>query len=207
MTGKLFIVAGASGVGKTSLLKQVLAELPFFDVSVSYTTRPPRENERNGRDYHFVSAREFDRMANAGCFLEYAEVFRHRYGTARDEIGGKIAGGLSVVLEIDWQGAQQVKRSLPGAFSIFILPPSITALKIRLQRRRQDSPEDIMYRLSKAREEIRHYGEFDALVVNEDFDVACEALKRLLLNRASSPTELATVEKALQRINENQSIG
>ena len=205
MTGKLFIVAGASGVGKTSLLKQALTELPLFHVSISYTTRPPRDNERNGRDYHFVSVREFERMTAAGRFLEHAEVFRHRYGTARDETEEKIARGLSLVLEIDWQGAQQVKRRLAGTFSIFILPPSIAALETRLRRRCQDSPEDIAYRLGKAREEIRHHGEFDARIVNEDFDAACKALKRLLLNQPPSPAELASVEKALRRIDEERS--
>ncbi len=206
MTGKLFIVAGASGVGKTSLLKRVLADLPLFRVSVSYTTRPPRENEKHGRDYYFVSAQEFHRMKDAGRFLEHAEVFRHFYGTARDEVEKKIAEGISIVLEIDWQGAQQVKRNFASAFSIFILPPSIESLEARLQRRCQDSPEAIGYRLGKAREEIRHHGEFDARIVNEDFDTTCKALKRLLLNQPPTQTELALVETALRRIDGDPSM-
>lgn len=198
MAGKLFIVSGASGTGKTSLLRSVLYGLKSFDTSTSHTTRPPRDNEINGMDYYFVSPEKFEEMIEGGHFLEYAKVFRHYYGTSRDEVKQKMAAGNSVVLEIDWQGAQQVKRNIPDAFAIFILPPSIAELKTRLEKRCLDSPGDIAYRLGMACEEIRHHKEFDALVVNDDFGGACATLKRLLLNEIIDPSESASAQKTLQ---------
>ncbi len=196
--GKLFIVSAPSGAGKTSLLKKALARLGGFSVAVSHTTRPPRKDEEHSRDYHFIRTEEFERMLESGDFLEHAWVFGYRYGTSRSEVEEKCARGENVVLEIDCQGAQQIRDSLAGTFSIFILPPSMAALRERLQTRDQDSPETIEHRLDAAHREIRRHREFDAVIVNDDFDRACTALQRLLAGRPADPAEQARVEQALR---------
>ncbi len=205
-TGKLFIVAAPSGGGKTSLLKKVLSELENFSVSVSYTTRPPRENETHTSDYHFISPEEFKRMIERDEFLEHAEVFGYHYGTSRGEIEKQLAQGHSLVLEIDWQGARQVRRTKPGTVSIFILPPSMAALRERLERRGQDSPETIAHRLDMAQEEIRHHREFDAVIVNDDFDRACGQLKRLLSGLPPDPSEKTPTDKTLSALLATENI-
>ncbi len=198
--GQLFIVAAPSGTGKTSLLKKALGELTHFSVSVSHTTRPRRAGEEHSRDYHFVRPEKFERMLKRGDFLEHARVFGHYYGTSRVEVEEKLVRGENMVLEIDWQGARQVRRSAPGTFSIFILPPSMATLRERLEKRDQDSPETIAHRLDTAHEEIRRHGEFDAVIVNHDFDRACEELKRLLSGLPPDPSEQALAEQTARAL-------
>ncbi len=198
--GKLFIVAAPSGAGKTSLLKKALAELERTSTSVSHTTRPPRAGEEHGSDYHFVRPEKFKQMLERGDFLEHAKVFGHHYGTSRIEVEKNRARGESVVLEIDCQGAQQVRRAVPGTFSVFILPPSMAALRERLEKRDQDSPATIAHRLAVAHEEIRRHGEFDAVIVNSDFETACAELKRLLSGLPPDPSQRALAGPTLRAL-------
>ena len=172
MSAKLFLVAAPSGAGKTSLVK-ALAEIDHrIEVSISYTTRPRRPGEVDGRHYHFVDAPTFAAMRDAGAFLEHARKFGHGYATARAQVDDALRHGRDVVLEIDWQGAAQVRATFPDAIGVFILPPSKAALKARLMARGQDDAEIIAARMRQAREEIAHYAEFDHLIVNDDFDQA-----------------------------------
>jgi guanylate kinase len=172
MQGVLYVVAAPSGAGKTSLVKALLKNDPGIRLSVSYTTRAPRPGETDGRDYHFVSREAFVAMAERGEFLESAEVYGNYYGTSQVWIAGEIAAGHDILLEIDWQGAAQVKRNFPDAVTIFILPPSLNALRNRLVNRAQDSQEVIEKRLAAAREDISHAGGFEYIIVNDDFDYA-----------------------------------
>ena len=197
---KLFIITGASGTGKTSLLKQVLTSLSSFSMLVSHTTRPPRKNEEHNRDYHFVQPEAFNQMLKRKDFIEHANIFGYYYGTAHRELEEKLARGNKVIFEIDWQGAQQIKRSISNTFSIFILPPSLAILRERLEKRDQNSPSNIALRLEMACEEIDHYHEFDALIVNDDFDRACKKLKALLLEQVIDPAEQALAKKTLQTL-------
>lgn len=180
MTGALFIVSAPSGGGKTSLVKALLASEPEVKLSVSHTTRAPRPGEENGRDYHFVSAEEFERMQRAGEFLESAVIYGNRYGTSRTWIGQQLERGQDVVLEIDWQGAQQVRKLMRGTVSIFILPPSLETLEQRLKGRSLDQPEAIARRLAAAREEISHFREFDYVIINKDFNRAALELASII---------------------------
>jgi guanylate kinase len=170
--GLLFIVAAPSGAGKTSMVRALLKNDPSIRLSISYTTRPPRPGEVDGKDYHFVSKDAFLDMAGRGEFLESAEVYGNHYGTSQPWIAGEIAAGRDLLLEIDWQGAAQVKRHFPDAVSIFILPPSLTALRNRLNNRGQDNQEVIEKRMAAACDDISHAGEFDYIIVNDDFDQA-----------------------------------
>jgi guanylate kinase len=170
--GLLFIVAAPSGAGKTSMVRALLKNDPSIRLSISYTTRQPRPGEVNGKDYHFVSKDTFLEMAGRGEFLESAEVYGNHYGTSQPWIAGEIAAGRDLLLEIDWQGAAQVKRHFPDAVSIFILPPSLTALRNRLNNRGQDNQEVIEKRMAAACDDISHAGEFDYIIVNDDFDHA-----------------------------------
>lgn len=170
--GSLYVVSAPSGAGKTSLVKALLQKDPAIRLSVSYTTRAPRPGETNGVDYHFVGVEEFRQMAARGEFLESAEVYGNHYGTSRAWIAGEIAGGRDLLLEIDWQGAAQVKRHFPEAVTLFILPPSIEALRERLSNRGQDSREVIDKRMAAARDDISHAAEFEYIIVNDDFDQA-----------------------------------
>ena len=170
--GTLFIVSAPSGAGKTSLLKALITPDPQLHVSVSHTTRTMRPGEQDGVHYHFVGEEEFLRMAGGGDFLEHAQVFDNYYGTAEAGVRAQLAEGHDVVLEIDWQGAQQVRRRFSDAVSIFIMPPSIEALRERLGSRGQDSEDIIERRMRDARAELSHYAEYDYLVVNDDFDTA-----------------------------------
>jgi guanylate kinase len=176
MSGNLFIVTAPSGAGKTSLVRALLAADPQVRLSVSYTTRPPRPGETDGRDYHFVSPERFAQMLEAGEFLESAVVHGNRYGTGQGWIAAQRDAGHDIILEIDWQGAQQVRRVLPDAVGIFILPPSLDALEERLFKRGQDTAEVIMRRLASAREEVSHVGEFDYVIINQDFERAAQEL-------------------------------
>ena len=168
--GLLLVVSAASGTGKTSLIQAALQADPKLKVSVSYTTRPKRLSEEEGVDYYFATREQFLKLQQQGEFIESAEVFGHFYGTSRQQVQKHIAVGADILLEIDWQGACQVRQSLPEAITIFVLPPSMQQLKTRLEARGQDSLETIKVRLSGAAEEISHYDEFDYLLINEDFD-------------------------------------
>lgn len=191
--GVLFVVAAPSGAGKTSLVKALLQKDAAIRLSVSYTTRAPRPGEVNGVDYHFVSVEEFRQMAARGEFLESAEVYGNYYGTSQAWIAGEIAAGRDILLEIDWQGAAQVRRHFPEAVTLFILPPSIEALRQRLSSRGQDSHEIIEKRMAAARDDISHAGEFEYIIVNDDFDQAL--LDFLAVVRASRLVTSRQVQK------------
>jgi guanylate kinase len=180
MSGTLFIVSAPSGAGKTSLVKALLASEPDVKLSISHTTRPARPGEENGRDYHFVSAPEFERMQGAREFLETAVIYGNRYGTSRTWIDGQLERGHDVLLEIDWQGAQQVRALMRGTVSVFILPPSLEVLEQRLKTRSQDPPDVIARRLAAAREEISHLREFDYVIINKDFNRAALELASIV---------------------------
>ncbi|MES2918836.1 MAG: guanylate kinase [Pseudomonadota bacterium] len=180
MSGSLFIVAAASGTGKTSLVKALVESMPNLGVSVSTTTRPIRPGETDGVNYHFTDRETFVRMIGEGSFLEHAEVFGNLYGTSKDWVVEQLQQDRDVILEIDWQGAQQVRRLLPEAVGIFILPPSLEALQSRLTGRGQDSAEVIAHRLHEAQGDISHYGEFTYLVVNDDFATALADLQSIV---------------------------
>lgn len=174
--GILFIVSAPSGAGKTSLLKELLKSDENLALSVSHTTRAPRPGEENGVHYHFVSVDEFMRLAGEGAFLEQAQVFDNYYGTSEEGVKSQLQAGLDVVLEIDWQGAQQVRKAFPKAVSIFIIPPSIAALRERLGNRGQDDEMIIERRMRDAQKELSHYAEYDYLVVNDRFEDALDDL-------------------------------
>lgn len=176
MPGTLFIVAAPSGAGKSSLVNAVLARDPQIALSISFTSRAPRPGERHAEHYHFVSAEEFKAMVRAGDFFEHAQVHGDWKGTARQSVEPQLAAGKDVLLEIDWQGARQVRDKVADTVSVFILPPSRQALEERMRKRGQDSEEVIARRLAAAREEMSHHDEFDYLIVNEDFDTAVEEL-------------------------------
>jgi guanylate kinase len=175
--GILFIVSAPSGAGKTSLIKALLEREPSLKLAVSFTTRSPRPGEENGVHYHFIDERRFLAMSEEGAFLESAEVFGNRYGTAEASVRDELSAGRDLLLEIDWQGARQVRERFADAVSIFVLPPSADALAERLRGRGQDSEAVIAARMSKARDEMSHYGEYEYLVVNDDFEEALEALR------------------------------
>jgi len=183
MTGTLYIVSAASGAGKTSLLRALVREEPDLTVSVSHTTRPPRPGERDGVEYHFTDAAGFQALVEAGAFLEHAEVFGRRYGTTRAATESELAAGRDVVLEIDWQGAQQVRERMPEAVSVFILPPSRAELERRLRGRGLDSEAVIARRMEEAVSEMSHYAEYDYLVINDRFDQALADLRALVRSR------------------------
>jgi guanylate kinase len=176
MRGTLYIVAAPSGAGKSSIVNACLARDPNICLSISFTSRAPRPGERHHEHYHFVSAAEFERMVAAGDFFEHARVHGDWKGTARQSVEPQLAAGRDVLLEIDWQGAAQVRAQLPGAVSVFILPPSRAALEQRMRARGQDSEAVIAQRLAAAREEMSHYGEFDYLIVNEVFETAVDEM-------------------------------
>jgi guanylate kinase len=171
-SGHLFIVCAPSGAGKTSLVNALLEREPDIELSISHTTRSPRAGETDGRNYHFVSRAQFVEMSGRGEFLESAEVHGNLYGTAEAWIRERRAEGKDILLEIDWQGAAQVRRLIPDAVGVFILPPSPEALRKRLVGRGQDSAEAIERRLLAAREEVAHVEEFDYVIINRNFDVA-----------------------------------
>lgn len=178
--GRLFVIAAPSGAGKTSLVNALLQRKPELRLSISHTTRSMRPTEADGREYYFVSVDEFrDRLAR-GQFLEHAQVFDNYYGTGRQPVEEHLAKGADVILEIDWQGARQVRAAMPECVSVFILPPSRRALEERLRNRRTDSPEVIARRLRDAVGDMSHWNEFDYVVVNEDFEHAVSDLCRIV---------------------------
>jgi guanylate kinase len=176
MRGTLYIVAAPSGAGKSSIVNACLARDPNICLSISFTSRAPRPGERHAEHYHFVSADEFKGMVAVGDFFEHALVHGDWKGTAKQSVEPQLAQGKDVLLEIDWQGARQVRSQVPDAVSVFILPPSRQALEQRMRMRGQDSDEVIQRRLAAAREEMSHYGEFDYVIVNEHFDTAVDEM-------------------------------
>ncbi|NOT14468.1 MAG: guanylate kinase [Methylotenera sp.] len=199
--GHLFIISAASGTGKTSLVKALLAKKPELKLSVSHTTRPARPNEENGVHYHFLSDAQFVAMLGRGEFLESAHVHDARYGTSQAQVLQSLQAGVDVLLEIDWQGAQQVRQQYPDAISIFILPPSIEALAQRLNDRGQDSPAVIAKRLAAARDEMRHVVEFDYVTINDYFDVALEDLLAIIRAQGlKASTQLSRYQTLIQAL-------
>ena len=181
MTGSLFIITAASGTGKTSLVKQLLATTNDLTVSVSHTTRGPRPGEINGQHYHFTDVDSFVNAIGERKFLEYAEVFGNYYGTSEQSVRTQLEAGVDVILEIDWQGALQVKKIFTDAIMIFILPPSIATLRQRLSTRAQDTIEVIEQRLAGAVTEMAQYVHFDFVIINDNFDVALTELKSIIV--------------------------
>ena len=191
MPGALFVVVAPSGAGKTSLLARLLKDEPNIRLSISYTTRAPRPGEADGREYHFVDRPTFERMIAANEFLEHANVHGNLYGTGRQWIEGILRGEHDVLLEIDWQGARQVRAMLPQMVGIFILPPSLKELRRRLQTRATDAPDAIERRLANAREEVSHVLEFEYIIVNEQFDAALADLKQVVAVIRNTPVSRA----------------
>ena len=184
--GRLFVIAAPSGAGKTTLVRALLAAEPQLRVSVSHTTRKMRPTEEAGREYHFVTVPEFEALVARGEFLEHARVFDNCYGTSRAFVEQQLATGHGVVLEIDWQGAQQVRRAMPECVSIFILPPSRHALTERLARRATDTAEVIARRLADSVADMSHYREFGYVVVNDDFDQAVAELGQIVVGQGEA---------------------
>ena len=184
--GHLFLVTAPSGAGKTSLVRALLQDHPNIRFSISYTTRPQRPNEQDGRDYHFVDKAEFERMVAAGEFLEHAQVFDNYYGTSRKAVEGEMAAGRDVLLEIDWQGSAQVRTLMPEAVSVFILPPSRAELERRLRTRGTDDDAVIARRLKDAVGDMSHWREFDYVVVNDDFQRALTELAAIVTGRGQA---------------------
>lgn len=180
-TGTLFIISAPSGAGKTTLVQQVMQTVADVVVSVSHTTRVRREGEQDGKDYHFVDIDSFNDMVTNGEFLEHASVFGNHYGTSRQHIQEQLLKGLDVILEIDWQGARQIRQLMSDSRSIFVLPPSINALRDRLTHRAQDSDDVIQRRMQEAVSEMSHYAEFDYIVINDKLETAVAQLSAIFI--------------------------
>ena len=199
--GKLFVFAAPSGAGKTTLVHAVVTKHPELRFSISYTTREPRINEANEVDYLFVDEAEFMRLRDAGEMLEYAQVFDNFYATSRSQVEKHLADNRNVVLEIDWQGARQVRESMPDCVTIFILPPSLAELEHRLRSRRTDAPHVIARRLRDARSDMTHWNEFDYVIINDDLDDAIAALEAVLRGEGeASSTSNPELRRAIATI-------
>jgi len=202
-TGQLYVISAPSGAGKTSLVKALLESTPNLQVSVSHTTRAIRPGETDGVNYHFVDESEFTSIRDAHGFFEWAQVFGNFYGTSRHAIQERLAEGIDIVLEIDWQGARQVKMLVDDAVSIFVLPPSTAALRKRLTDRGQDDDEIIEGRMQAARDELAHYDEADFIVLNDDFEIALQDLQSIIraqrLSQQVQSRELTSVIADLLR--------
>lgn len=201
--GYLYIVSAPSGAGKSSLISSLLTQLPQdkAQVSVSHTTRQPRNGEQHGIHYYFSSVTEFKDLINQGKFLEYAEVFGHYYGTSLPMIERSLAQGIDVFLDIDWQGAQQVRLKMPDCKSIFVLPPSLAELKRRLIGRAQDSAEVIASRMEKAISEMGHYHEYDYVIINDNFEKAVSEIKAILTaNKVTLTAQQQTQKLLIQQL-------
>jgi guanylate kinase len=200
--GSLFVIAAPSGAGKTTLVKALVERNPNLKFSISYTTRKKRDTEEHGRDYYFVDEHEFRSLQQKGELLESAVVFDNLYGTSRSQVQDHLDRGDHVILEIDWQGAQQVRESMPGCVSVFILPPSRPELEKRLRGRRTDSDEVISRRLADALGDMSHWDEFDYVIINDDLDAAVDQLEAILTgngddNRSSNPDVGQRVKNSL----------
>jgi guanylate kinase len=196
--GTLYIVSAPSGAGKTSLLKALIDSDDGIRVSVSHTTRPMRPGEVDGGDYHFVEKSAFLEMVEAGAFLEHAEVFGNFYGTSESGVRELLAQGRDVVLEIDWQGARQVRRRFPEALSLFVLPPTPEALRQRLNARGQDDAAVIEGRMREARSEMEHYSEYDYLIINDRFEQALEEMRSIVVSqRLRQPRQSQLLQETL----------
>jgi guanylate kinase len=191
-SGQLFVVSAPSGAGKTSLVRALMDSTADISVAISHTTRPMRPEEKNGVNYHFVTVAEFEAMIKRGEFLEWATVFGHLYGTSRQSADYVLARGNHLILEIDWQGAAQIRQQMVNAQSIFIFPPSLTALRDRLDGRAQDDDETVKKRMDAVFQELSHWAEFDYLIVNDNFDVA---LAELTLVASGSGAEFLKVNR------------
>lgn len=203
MAGSLIVVSAPSGAGKTSLVQALVAADPRVELSVSYTTRPPRPGEIEGEDYHFLSLEKFVELERCGEFLESAIIYGNRYATGRTWLHDRLRAGRDVVLEIDWQGARQVRTAFPEAVLIFILPPSIDALEQRLRSRRQDSPETIATRIESARAEMSHVIEFDYVIINDAFPEAARGLQAIAIaERLRAPRQLEREAALLRQLVE-----
>ncbi len=201
MSGNLFIISAPSGAGKTSLVSALLGINPQIDLSVSYTTRAPREGEVNGESYHFVSREQFIEMQQHGDFLESAEVYGNFYGTSQSWITQENAKGRDILLEIDWQGAQQVRKQFPRAISIFILPPSLAALRQRLTGRGTDHAEVIARRMAAARDDVAHVSEFDYVIINDNLNEALRELNAVVLSaKLTSVKQLSRYESLINQL-------
>ena len=198
----LFIIAAPSGCGKTSLVEALIKKTKNLCVSVSHTTRPPRPDEVNGINYYFISINEFEEMIKNNAFVEHATVFDNHYGSSTKLIKEKLDEGIDVILEIDWQGARQVKENMPNAISIFILPPSNEALLGRLKQRAQDDEITINKRMSDAQNQMQHFNEFDYLVINDDFNSALNDLNLIICrpDKASERFSLSLSEQSKKYI-------
>lgn len=201
ISGNLFIITAASGAGKTSLVEALLAKDARIKRSVSHTTRRPRSGEENGVHYHFVNEAQFLEILSAGGFLESADVHGAKYGTSQSGVDAALQAGFDVILEIDWQGAAQVRALYPQAISIFILPPSVETLAERLNNRGQDSAEVIAKRVAAAREEMRHVVEFDYVTINDNFEVALQDLMAIIrASRLESQSQLQRYAALIQKL-------
>jgi len=195
--GNLFIVAAPSGGGKTSLVNLLVRELPNINVSISHTTRSQRPGETDGVHYFFIAEDRFLQMIDDGAFVEYARVFGHWYGTSVQQIHDRLQMGTDIVLDIDWQGAQQIKKEFPNAVSIFVIPPSLDVLKKRLQDRQQDDEAVISHRMQRAHDEVCHYHEFDYLIVNDDFKHAATELQAIIIANRLRMSRQSVIQRKL----------
>ncbi|ATC96118.1 guanylate kinase [Pseudoalteromonas tunicata] len=195
--GNLFILSAPSGAGKSSLITALLKRHADMKVSVSHTTRQPRPGEENAVHYHFVSVDEFKRLIDKNDFFEWAQVFENYYGTSKQAIEQQLAAGIDVFLDIDWQGARQVRDLTPDVQTIFIVPPSKSELESRLNNRGQDSAEVIAARMAKAQAEMSHYDEYDYMIINDDFDTALSQLETIVLSQRLKQTNQALVHHTL----------
>ncbi len=196
--GTLYIVAAPSGGGKTSLVRQLVETVEGIEVSIYHTTRPMRPGEQNGVDYFFVSESEFAKMIESKAFIEHATVFENLYGTSVAQITERLEKGLDIVLDIDWQGAEQIKRLFKNAVSVFIVPPSLPVLRQRLLNRRQDNDDIIDERMHRAQDEMSHYVEFDYLIVNDEFEKAANELNSIVVaNRLETERQKIKQSKLL----------
>jgi len=199
--GKLYIISAPSGAGKTSLVKQLISDLDQLSVSISHTTRQMREGEVHGKDYFFSTVAEFKQMISENAFLEHAQVFDNFYGTAEQSVDYYLDNGIDVILEIDWQGAQQVRKMRPDCLSVFILPPSIDVLQQRLENRGQDSKDIIERRMQDAVQEMSHCDEFNYLVVNDDFNEALMELRSIIIShRLEKNRQLKKLASLLEQL-------
>lgn len=197
LLGNLFIISAPSGAGKSTLINALLKQHADMQLSVSHTTRSPRPGESNGVQYHFTDVPAFKQLIEQQQFIEWAEVFGNYYGTSKAALADKLAQGIDVFLDIDWQGARQIKQQLPFVITIFILPPSVEALEQRLNQRGQDSAEVIAGRMAKARDEISHAGEYDYWVVNDDLELALQQFSGIILTQRLKQNKQALRQQKL----------